>query len=314
LQQGNGDIGALDGYLWSLALNKKYGQVIETAGKYVDGDFAPIALFRIAEAKMSLGDKQTAVEYCRKAADKAGDNEKLVSNILAEMYSLLGSEEVLKYCTEKLEKEPNSLAANSVMFYVAKINGEYNKAITYVDKCLEIVKPENEAAVVDYTAKKASVLEAAYYKTGDDNYLKKAIAVYESLLEKMPNDEGVMNNLAYMLAEHNEKLPEALEYARKAYEKNPNNPGFLDTYAYALYKNGKNSEAAEFLQIALQQFELNQISAPAPVYDHLGLIKEQLGEKTQAAEAYKQALKVGVNLLSEAAVERIKNAIERVSQ
>ncbi|MHC4423897.1 MAG: tetratricopeptide repeat protein, partial [Planctomycetota bacterium] len=143
---------------------------------------------------------------------------------------------------------------------------------------------------------------------------KKTIAVYESLLAEMPNNTIVLNNLAYMLAENNERLAEALEYAKRALEARPNNPSFLDTYAYVLYKNGKLPEADEFLQAAIQQYEQNKISVPGEIYEHLGTIKEKLGAQSEALAAYKQALEAGADELSEATRERIATAIGRLSQ
>ena len=133
------------------------------------------------------------------------------------------------------------------------------------------------------------------------------------MLKKMPNNTGVLNNLAYMLAENNERLEDALEYSRRAHESAPDNPGFLDTYGYVLYKNNKLQEADEYLQAALQQYLQNRISAPAEVHEHLGMVKEALGQKAEAVEAYEQALLTGKESLSEAARERIKTAIKRVA-
>lgn len=316
-QRGNEDdknkAAALDGYLRALVQSGKLDKVFEEAGKYVDSDFAPIAYLRMGQAKLKVGDKSGAIEYCRKAVDKAGTDETFASEILQGMYSLLGDEEVLKYCKERLESDPDSLAANLTMFNLAKINGEYNKAVGHIDKCLQIAGPDNPHGV-SYMVKKAEVLTLAYSKTSNNNYLKKAIVEYESLLTKMPNNMGALNNLAYMLAEENVRLAEALEYARRAYETRPNDPGFLDTYSYVLYKNGRFAEADQFLQSALQQYELNKVSAPAEVYEHLGMIKEGLGSGTEALSAYKQALEVGADELSEAAKRRILSAVERVSQ
>ncbi|MBA7645124.1 hypothetical protein ES703_52877 [subsurface metagenome] len=196
------------------------------------------------------------------------------------MYSLLGAEEALRNCEERLRANPDSLAANLTMFNLAKINGEYNRALGYIDKCLQVAGPDSSARL-DYTTKKVGVLHLAYEKTSDNNYLTSAIAEYESLLAKMPNNMSALNNLAYMLAKNNERLAEALTFARRALDARPNNPSFLDTYAYLLHKNGKNSEAAEFLQAALQQYEQNNIPVPAEVYEHLRLIKEELGNSSQ---------------------------------
>jgi len=272
-----------------------------------------MAYLRMAQAKLKLGDKITAVEYCQKAVDKAGENETLASEVLARMYLMLGPDEVLKYCRQKLETNPDSLSANFAMFNLAKINNEYDKAIDYIDKCIGLAEPESPRRV-DYTMKKAGALTLAYEKSSDKSYLKTAITVYESLLNKMPNNTSILNNLAYWLAEYNERLPEALRYAERALEARPNNPGFLDTYAYVLHRNGQNSRAAEVLAAALQQYQQNDILVPAEVYEHKGIIKEELGAKDEALAAYRQALEIGADDgLSKKAKQRINEAIERLS-
>ena len=303
---------AIDGYLGALIAGGKFDKLFEEAGKYVDGDFASVTFVKMAEAKLKLGDKGTATQYLRKAVDKAGADELLVDNILQRMYRLLGAEETLKYCEERLKSDPNSLAANMALFNLKKISGEYNSAADYIDKCLQIIGP-NSPERVNYTGMKAEVLTLAYSKTSDNNYLKKAITEYESLLAKTPNDPEILNNLAYMLAEANVRLDEAVEYSKKACEALPNTPGFLETHSYVLYKNGKLSEAAEAMQSALQQYERDKISAPAEVYEHLGMIKEGLGSTNEALAAYRQALELATAEKSpETVVGRIKAAIERL--
>jgi tetratricopeptide (TPR) repeat protein len=311
-EKGAGDAMALEGYLQALIAGGKMDKFFEEAGKYVDGDFAPVAFVKMAEAKLKLGDKETAIQYLRKAVDKAGTDEILVSNILRRMYTMLGAEEVLTYCTEKLKTNPDSLAGNMAMFSLKTINGEYNNAADYIDKCLQIIGP-NSPDKVGLITRKAEVFTLAYSKTSDNNYLKKAVTEYESLLAEMPNNPDILNNLAYILAEENVRLAEALEYSKRACEARPNDPGVLDTYSYLLYKNGRLSEAAEFLQSALQQYEQNRISAPSEVYEHLGMIKEGLGSVDEALAAYKQALEIGAEGLSEVTSGRIKAAIERLS-
>ena len=304
---------ALSGYLKTLLLAEKLDKVFEEAQKHVDGDLAPIAFIAMAEAKVKLDDKADAIQYCRKALKKAQTNEGSLSWVLQRMHSLLGAEDVLKNCREILDENPDSLAANFTMYNLMRINGKYNKAVGYIDKCLQIAGPDSPRRI-DYTIRKVGVLQSAYDRTSDNSYLKRAIVEYESLLDKMPNNTRVSNNLAYMLAENDERLGQALKYAKRAYQAMPNEPGVLDTYAYVLYKNGKYSEAAEFLQAALQQFERNEISAPADVYKHLGMIKEEVGDRAQALLAYKQALEIGADELSEKVKEQIKKAIERLSQ
>lgn len=321
---GKGDTTAFDGYLKALVLGAgtagtgtwnpgKLDKVFEEGRKYVDSDFTSVAYFAMAEAKLKLDDKATAIQYCRKAVDKAGTSEILVAHTLQRMYAILGVEEALTYCKEKLEANPDSLAANFAMFNLTKINSEYNKAVGYIDKCLLIIGPDSTNRV-GYIMKKAEILTLAYHKTSDNNYLKKAIAEYESLLVEMPNNTSVLNNLAYMLADINERLTEALQYAERSLQARPNRPDFLDTHAYVLHKNGRDSEAAESLQAALQQYESQQVQIPPDVYEHLGMVNEKLGAQAEAIDAYKQALLIGADNLPGATEQRIMSAIERLSQ
>jgi tetratricopeptide (TPR) repeat protein len=290
-------------------------RVFEEGGMYVGGEFAPVAYYRMAEAKMNLGDRAAAVEYCRSALTKAyvtGPGEALASRILRRMYTLLGADEVVKYCQEKLATEPDSVAANLAMFDVMKIKGEYNKSLSYIDKCLESVGREDPRSL-SFVMNKVSVLTLAYRRTSDNSYLAKAIGEYESLLAEMPNNTVVMNNLAYLLAESGEKLPEALGYAARACELSPNNAGLMDTYAYVLHRNGKNSEADKLLQAAIQLYGQDEALVPADVYEHLGMIKEGLGSTTEALASYKLALDAGGDDLPDSMRERISSAIKRLS-
>lgn len=314
---------AFDGYMNALILGageqntgnwnpRKLDEVLQECGKYPDGSFASIAYLRMAQAKLKLGDKITAVEYCHKAVDKAGEDETLASEALLRMLLMLGPDEVLNYCRQKLETNPDSIAANFAMFNLAKINNEFDKAIEYIEKCINLSDPDSSRRV-EYTLKKADVLTLAYERSSDKNYLSAAITVYKSLLTKMPSNTIILNDLAYFLAENNERLPEALQYARRALDEQPNNPGYLDTYAYVLHKKGDNSQAFEFVAASLQQYQQNNVLVPAEVYEHKGLIKEALGAKNEAIAAYRQALGAGEDGLSQKVRQRINEAIERLS-
>ena len=308
---GTGEI--LNGYLQAILTGGKLDKLFEQAGKYIDGDFASVAFINMAQAKLKLGDKTTAIQYCRKAVDKAASDENLGSWILERMYYLLGPDEVSAYCNEKLQADPQSLVANIAMYNLAKFKQEYNKAVDYIDKCIQIIGP-NSPKKVDFTTLKVAILQLLYVKTSDKNYLEKAITEYESLLEKMPNNTDVLNNLAYLLVENNEKLDKALQYSETAHDLKPNDAGFSDTYGYVLYKNGKYAQAEESLEAAIQQFELSKTSVPSEVYEHLGMTKEKLGNNAQALNAYKQALEAGGDKLPQDITDRIKSAVERLSK
>jgi tetratricopeptide (TPR) repeat protein len=312
LKEGRLSLVALDGYLNALISDSKYADLFEVAPNYVNGEYASVALFRMAEAKLKIGDRVSAIEYCQQALDKSRPDSIRATGIVNKMYSLFGKEVLYEYCLERLAINPDSENINFIMFFLTLADNEqYNKAIEYIDNCIRIAGLENPQSLI-YTLEKARVLNLAYEKTSDKIYLSKAITEHKSLLLKMPNNIGVLNNLAFLLAESDENLIEALEYARRAYEARPNNPNILDTYAFVLYKNRKYEQAAELSQAALQYFEDDQSAMPAVVYEHLGMIREKLGLTKEAIDAYQQALSVGG--LSKKSVDRINSAINQISQ
>jgi tetratricopeptide (TPR) repeat protein len=312
VQSGQGSLVALDGYLNALISNGEYSKVIEIVPNYVNGSFASVAWYRRAEAKLKLNDTIAAVENSQKALDSADPTIIRSTGIVDKVYSLLGKEVLYQYCEEKLQQNSNREKANLIMFYLMlKDNEQYNKAIEYIDNCIQIAGQENTQSVI-YLLEKSRVLILAYEKTSDKIYLNKAIEEHKSLMQKMPKNIGILNNLAFLLAESGEDLVEALEYARRAYETQPNNPSILDTYAFVLYKNGQYEQAAELAQSALQHFEYSQVTTPGQVFEHLGMIREKLGLEKEAIDAYQQALSIGG--FSEESIERINSAINRISQ
>jgi tetratricopeptide (TPR) repeat protein len=313
---------ALDGYFRSLILGagdpaagsgwrpERLDRVFQEGNRYVETPYAPVAFFRMAEAKKKLGDATAAGDFSRQAADKAWANQRLAVEILLRVYLLLGEEEVSAYCRRRLATEPDSLAANFVLFSLAQVQDQYGQAIGYIDKCIRLSGPDTEAGV-EYTIRKADLLTVAHKKTSDKTYLQQAIAVYESLLAKMPKNSSVLNNLAYMLAQNDQRLDEALGYARTAVEQSPEVAGHQDTYAYVLYKNGRPAEAAEALAAAIQRYEADG-AVPVEVYEHLGMVNEALGQKSKARAAYRRALEAGGDGTPDVVKQRISSAIQRL--
>ncbi|MEN6578778.1 MAG: tetratricopeptide repeat protein [Phycisphaerales bacterium] len=318
--QPDGDYSAaLDGYLRALLLGagdvpqpERMARVFQEGGKYVDTPYAPVAFFRMAEAKKKLGDVDAARDYSRKAADKAWSNEPLAVEVLLRIYMLLGEQDVSAYCRSRLAAEPDSRAAHFVLFSLAKTQGRYDEAVDYIDECIRLSGADTEAGI-EHSLRKADLLTIAYERTSDKAYLAKAIAVYESLHAKMPNNPSVLNNLAYLLAQDDRRLAEALEYAKTAVERSPDVAGHLDTYAYILHKSGKNAEAADIFAAAIQQYEVEG-TASVEVYEHLGMVNEALGQQDKARDAYRRAREVGGDAAPDAAKQRIDAAIQRLAR
>jgi tetratricopeptide (TPR) repeat protein len=315
---------AFDGYLEALLDDtgdsdkdnfhpEKSETVVKEAQKYINSSYAPLAYLRMAQAELNLHEEDKAVEYCHLSLGKIGADDKYASEVLLRMYPIIGLDAITNYCAQTLEKNPDSLPANYTMYYLMRINNEYDKSIDYINKCIELVGKDSPIRN-DYIIKKAETLLFAYAYTSDTKYINTAINDYESLLTEMPNNIKVLNNLAYMLAESNQKLTEALKYSQHVQQLKPNDPASLDTYAFVLFKNGKVTEAEETIDEALRQYtEQGQIDVPGEVYEHKGMIKEKLDKKEEAFTAYKRALELGSKYFTQKTKDRINQAIERVS-
>lgn len=306
--QPQGNSTALDGYLETLIQDGKYEKALSFASGLVDGDYSIIAYARMAQAKAKLGDINTAQEYISKAMNKAGDIFGVISTVIDIGANALGNEKMISIASQYLDNAEQPILGHYAMTDIYNRSQQYNKALEHVEKAIEMAK--NERVEMFLQQRKTMVLQAAWDKTADKKYLREAVNVYESMLEKMPNNTGALNNLAYLLAQANEQIDKAKEYAAKAFKMMPNHAGIMDTYAYVLLKNQQYDQAHSLLLRAVQRFEQEQPAAPAEVYQHLGQASENIGEIDQALASYRKALEIGRDELSQPIVAEIEQAIQ----
>ena len=113
-----------------------------------------------------------------------------------------------------------------------------------------------------------------------------AIALYEALVKRAPDDDSYVNNLAYLQIEtkgDKASLERALALTQRF--KESNNPGYLDSLGWAQYKLGQYAEAVAVLEQAVQR-------APnsALLQLHLGLALHKKGEVARAQEFLRKAV------------------------
>ena len=160
---------------------------------------------------------------------------------------------------------------------------------------------------------RAQVFTEAYGSTADKKYLRTAISDYESLIQKMPNNIHMLNNLAYLLADNDVQLPAALTHAQKALDLAPRSSVITDTYGFVLYKNGHTAEALKYLSVAIDRFQRANQEVPFLVYEHAALAWEKQGQRTEALQAYRLALNA-VTGTAESIRQRLESAVARLSQ
>ncbi len=94
------------------------------------------------------------------------------------------------------------------------------------------------------------------------------------------------NYLAYMWAEHNTHLDEAVEFAKQALELDPDNGAFLDTRGWISFRKGRFDDALRDLLRAAQS-----ITRDDPVvFEHIGDTYGKLNRIPQALEFWQKAI------------------------
>jgi len=285
--------------------------VIREGTRYAGSRFEPWVLGWVARSRLKLGDRPGALEDCRRAIGMAESDPGLLGQLVRHMAGEVGAEEIVQ---QAFAGQADSLVHHAVHLHLAALGERIQDAVAHADRCLALVGSEGEAMRF-YATCKADLLALAYHHSSDDRYLHEAIAQYESLAAKTPTDSSVLNNLAYLLAQGGVGPARSLEYARKAYELRPNSAVILDTYGYVLHQDGRHLEALEMLSAACQQFRIYDGAVPADVYEHLGMVREALGDKAKALREYQQALDAGTRpggRLPAKTGSRIRAAMERL--
>jgi tetratricopeptide (TPR) repeat protein len=302
-----------DLYLETLWMRERYDTLLGIASQYTDTGLASIAYAQMGQTQAKLGNREAAVQHYHKAMEKCGSDDALISGTLRNMTQAVGTDEIEKWATQRLAETPESLIANMAMFHLAGEKGDYNTALTHLDRGIAAVAA-GSGPYNHYMVLKAVTFVQAYIKTRDTKYLAQGIEQYEAVLVDQPQNVSALNNLAFLLADTNEQLDKAETYAARAYAAAPDNANIMDTYAYVLCKRTNFARAEELLLKALQLYELEGRTAPAEVYKHLGMAQEGLQRKALAAESYRRALEVGGASLSEPEKIEINEALQRVSQ
>ena len=125
-----------------------------------------------------------------------------------------------------------------------------------------------------------------------------AIALYESLMKRAPDEDAYANNLAYLLLETKgdaASLDRALTLTRRF--KDSSNAGYLDSLGWTHYKLGQYTEAVPVLERAVAR------SPDAPLLQlHLGMALYKAGDVSKAQPHLKRAIdsKVALPNLAEA--------------
>jgi tetratricopeptide (TPR) repeat protein len=174
-----------------------------------------------------------------------------------------------------LETFPGYYRAFAGLAQVRAAQQRPQEAIDLYQKAIAIVPlPEYVAALGD-----------VYMKIGRADEARKPYALVEYIGQLNALNKVLYNReLAYFYADHDQKLPEALELAKQELEVRRDIYAY-DVLAWALYKNHQ-SEAA----LAAMTEALKLGTNDARLFFHAGMIHHRLGEYARARDYLRRAL------------------------
>ena len=115
---------------------------------------------------------------------------------------------------------------------------------------------------------------------------KEAFEAYDSCLQWKPDNIMCLNNYAYNLSLHGDRLEEAEQMSYKTIKAEPKNPTYLDTYAWILFMQQRYEEA----RIYIDQAVMNDSTQNVVITEHAGDIHFLTGDTEEALRLWQQAL------------------------
>ena len=171
----------------------------------------------------------------------------------------------------KDDKDKGSLWALIGQAY--RFRGDTQKGIDAFEQARQLI-PDN--------ANLTTTLAMIYDEGGRKDLARKN---YEATLKLNPNDATALNNLAYLLAESNGNLDEALTYATRAKQRMPNFAEVTDTLGWIYLKKNLTDSAVDTFKALVLQAPQN------PTYHyHYAMALSQKGDRVSAKKECEAAL------------------------
>lgn len=191
--------------------------------------------------------------------------------------------QIIRICTSAISYNPDQLP---FYYYLSIAYSQTNckkDAIAYLEKGAGQITPKSDPGMVSDLY---GMLGDLYFQ---EKARQKAYAAYDSSLVYKDDNIMVLNNYAYYLSLHKERLDKAEEMSYRTVKSEPNNATYLDTYAWIMFEKGKYTQAHIYIDQALK----NGGDKESGIVEHAGDIYAKLNKIPEAVEFWKKALKLG---------------------
>ncbi|MBX7258085.1 MAG: tetratricopeptide repeat protein [Candidatus Hydrogenedentes bacterium] len=225
------------------ALGKLEGPISDddqSLAKSLAGDPSSLFTFAYAMACREAGFAPKALEQFRELDTRVPNQPRLVNLLLRTLARAKTMPDRVEIAKEYTSKYSNVAGAWLGLAEVYSLMDDRKGQEEALRKAVE-VEPKNSEAW----------LALAQY-LDESNNLEELTSVFRKLIELLPDDPFVQNNLAYCILRTNGDTSEALALAKKASEKLKMHPNVLHTLGLALLRSGDLQEGQKNLGLALE--------------------------------------------------------------
>jgi len=273
---------------------------------------SPDAHFQMGLVDLAENKYKEAEEAFRRTYQLNPTNPRGLMGLVETSMAQNKPEDALNMLRVEADKSPNNLDMRLAIGNIAVRAGKYDQAIAEFNRVLNALDKNSKQRGDLYLR-----LGETYRRKGDDagavQVLQKAREIlpdnmmiistlaltldhagrwnearqmYEASLKLDPNNGIAMNNLAFLMAEHNGDLDDALTKGTKAKQLLPNTPEVADTLGWIYLKKNLSDNAIEIFRELVQKAP-NQ----STFRYHLGMALSQKGDKPKAIKELNDALK-----------------------
>jgi tetratricopeptide (TPR) repeat protein len=247
----------------------------------------------LAQAHLTAKAHDEALAAARRGGSARPADERFV-RLEAQALSGLGRhEEAIALLEPRVEARPDGPEFHLALATAYGEAGRLDEATTLLDSAAERFR---DAVVVPF--QRGALLER------HGRYVE-AEAAFREALRRDPLHAPSLNYLGYMLADHNERLDEALDLITRALGLEPHNPSYIDSLGWVHFRKGNLEEAQRHLQRAAAKLPANSV-----VQDHLGDVMHALGDRQAAAAAWRAALAGDLEQVDPAVIRRKLREVE----
>ena len=163
---------------------------------------------------------------------------------------------------------------------------EYDRALEYLrltQRVAQGLEDPEQWLNADFYFDMAAALE----RTGEE---AEAEVLFERVIGMDPQHAHALNYLAYMWAEQDRNLDQALTYVQRALRMDPENGAYIDTRGWIYYRQGRFEEAYRDL-VRASELEPDE----SVIAEHVGDVLVKLGRPVEAVAYYRIALDLGAD-------------------